>query len=193
MKEQTDKPQLFYEIELKAALTKQDYDRLDQLLNNDQRFKKFHTETIKTTRYQPGDVRLRISDKTCEIVCKKGLVTKICRKEVKIPIDSEEKLDYFDKVLEILEFKPDRSWLKHKQEFTYEMNGFEYVVCLQHIEDFAYILEVEFIADRDQSHLHSDNLHKILEELNVKLIDNERFLNRVEDFRAGKTTIDYQP
>ena len=89
-------PSSFYEIELKAILTPEDYQRLyDEL---PQRMRLINEETIHTTRYRPGDVRLRHSDRTLEIVCKQADVTRVSRKEVRIPLATREKLDYFEQL-----------------------------------------------------------------------------------------------
>ena len=42
------KPEIFYEIELKALLDEKGHQKLAKLLDNDARFKLFNTETIKT-------------------------------------------------------------------------------------------------------------------------------------------------
>ena len=62
---------------------------------------------------------------------------------------------------------------------------------MQHIENFAYLVEVEYLAEKDDSAKHEPNLMAILEELELKLIDSEKFLKRVEDYKAGEITINY--
>ncbi|MFA5188865.1 MAG: hypothetical protein WC460_05885 [Patescibacteria group bacterium] len=189
------KPENFYEIELKSVFDKAKYDQLNDYLNSNEKFKLFNTESITTEFYKADadktDIRLRNSDKTIELVCKKGLVTKICRKEIKIPLASMEHLEHLKQVLDFLPLEKQPKTLKHKQEFIYKFRDYDYCLCLQHIENFAYLLEVEFLADKDDSELHEPNLLAILKELGLELIDGEKFLKRVEDYKAGKITIDY--
>jgi len=174
------KPASFYEIELKSLLSKEQYEKLFEELP--QKMKLINEETIHTTRYRPGDLRLRHSDKTCEIVCKEGDVTKISRREVKIPLVSKEKINYFSQIFKLLDFRPDPSWTKHKKEFEYHFNGFSYIICLQHIEKFAYVLEVEFLSDEDNSHIHEPNLRAIFKELGCDPINPEDFLNKIQEY-----------
>ncbi len=189
------KPEIFYEIELKALLDKAEYDRLDDLLANDSRFRLFNTETIKTSFFkdkEKNDMRLRISDKTCEFVYKKGLVKEYCRKEIKIPLPDEETLEHFREVLRLLPFYAERGTIKHKKEYFYSYKGEEYVICLQHLEDFAYILEIEFLAENQEvSEYHIKNNQEILNELKLKVIDGEKFMKRLYHYIAGENTINW--
>lgn len=173
-------PESFYEIEMKALLSQKEYNRLYNELPNE--MKLINEETINTTRYYPGDLRLRHSDKTIEVVCKEGDPTKICRKEVRIPLSSKEKLDHFAQVFELMELKTHPSWVKHKREFEYNFKGHNYIICLQHIENFAYILEVEFLSEKDDSDFHEPNLKAIIEELGCEPIDPEDFSTRISQY-----------
>jgi len=188
-------PEIFFEIELKSVIDKDKYDQINQLLNQEEKFKKFNTESITTDFFKADndktDIRLRESDTTMEIVCKKGLVTKICRQEIRIPLASKEQLEHFRKIFLTMPLDRQPKTLKHKQEFTYTFKDYQYIICLQHIEDFAYLVEVEFLAEQDDSTLHEPNLMAILDELGLKLIDGPKFLKRVEDYKEGKVTINY--
>jgi hypothetical protein len=190
------KPESFYEIELKAIFDKAKYDELDKLLNTNEKYKLLNKETIATEFYKADqdktDVRLRNSDKTIEIVCKKGLVTRSCRKEIRIPLESMDHLDHFRMIFDLLPLTKNPKTIKHKQEFLYNFNGYDYVVCLKYIENFAYLMEVEFLAEQNDSAIHEPNLLKILEEFGLQLIDDVKFLKRVEDYKKGINTIDYE-
>ncbi len=173
-------PKSFYEIELKTLLTEEQFNRLHSELPK--KMKLINTESIHTTRYRPGDVRLRHSDKTTEIVCKDKDPTTICRKEIVIPLGSIKELEHFSQMLDLLEFKPDPPWLKHKKEFEHRMNGYSYVVCLQHIEKFAYIMEVEFLSQNDDSAIHEPNLRRIIKELGCEPIEPKDFADRINQY-----------
>lgn len=175
-----EQPSVFYEIELKSLLTEEQYRKLKE--NLPQRMKVINLETIHTTRYRPGDVRLRHSDKTLELVGKQGDATQICRKEIKIPLASKEKIDHLAQVFSLLELQPDPPWTKHKVEFEHKYNGFTYIVCLQHIENFGYILEVEFLSPNDDSRIHEPNLRKIIDELGCKPIEPQEFSKKIEEY-----------
>jgi len=180
-------PSSFFEIELKSLLTKEEYDRLFNELPK--KAKLINEETINTTRYRPGDVRLRHSDKTLEVVCKEGDPTKICRREVVIPLADKNQIDHFAQVFDLLQFKPDRPWEKYKLEFEHDYNGFKYILCLQNIKDFAYILEVEFISEEDTSHIHEPNLRAIISNLGLEPIEPAEFTRRIGEFMSGKKLI----
>jgi adenylate cyclase class IV len=190
------KPESFYEIELKAILDKVKYDELNQRLNSDPKFKLINAETIKTVFYKADaektDVRLRQSDKTIEIVYKRGLMTRICRREIKIPLASLAKLEYFIQIFDALPMEKQRPTIKHKQEFVYHFNGYDYVICLQYLEELAYVLEVEYLGEtEEESAIHEPNLHAILAELGLALMDGAKYTQRVNDYKTGKNVIDY--
>lgn len=170
-----------HEIELKALLTS---DQHSNLLNELPKTMTLINEgSIHTTRYRPKDIRLRYSDKTCELVFKDGDPTTLSRKEITIPLSSKEQLDSFSLLLDELGFKADPSWMKHKQEFKINFNGYDYVVCLQDIENFAKILEVEYMADnsKDQK-VHEPNMRKIIMNLGLEPINAEEFKEKINDY-----------
>lgn len=177
---------MFFEIEMKSLLTKEQYDRL--FIELPKKMKLINEETIHSTRYKPGDVRLRNSDKTIEIVCKEGDPTKVCRKEVVIPIDSKENLDSFKDVFELLGLTNDPPWTKYKLEFEVEFNGYTYIVCLQDIKNFAYILEVEFIDKVDSSDIHVPNLKQIILDLGCEPIEPKDFSFRIKEYITSNST-----
>jgi len=173
-------PKSFFEIELKALLSEEKYKKLTDELPK--KMKKINEEIIFTTRYRPGDIRLRHSDKTIEIVCKEGDPTKISRKEIVLPLPTKEYLEHFAQALEMLDFTFDPPWEKHKQEFMHKHKGYEYVVCVQHIKNFAYILEVEFLSENDDAHIHEPNLREIIESLGCEPINPEDFSKKIKAY-----------
>jgi adenylate cyclase class IV len=190
------KPEAFYEIELKAILTEEKYNELKKHLNSNDKFKLINTESIHTDFWKDkdrNDLRLRHSDKTIEFVFKKGLITKICRQEIKIPLLSMDYLMHWELVLDsMMTNNRERGTMKHKQEFIYEFKGYKYVICLQFIEKLARLLEVEFLAEREEeSVIHEPNLRMILAELGLTLIDGDKYMARVMDYVAGKDTLNY--
>ena len=50
---------------------------------------------------------------------------------------------------EYLSLDKQRHTIKHKQEFIYNFKGFDYIICLQYIEELAYILEVEYLGQAE--------------------------------------------
>jgi len=186
-------PESFYEIELKSLLDKEIYKFIKEKFAADQKFKHHNTERIETSFFKDdlkNDIRLRISDKTCELVYKKGLVNEFVRKEIKIPLAHSQKLEYLDEIFHNLEVRPERGTIKHKFEYLYNYNGYDYVVCLQYLEDFAYILEIEYLAKNEtEAELHVPNIKNIFQELNLQIINGEKFMERVYRYINGDNTI----
>jgi len=176
----TSKPSSSFEIELKALLTKDQYERLRRELPHTMRV--VDEDVVHTIRYRPGNVRLRFSGKMQEFVTKSGDPTKICSKEIVIPLESREQLDAFAESLAVLNFKPDPSWITHKQEFETQHKGRIYLISLQHIEKFAYILEVEIMCDTDESDKHELALRSIIKSLVCEPIDPRDFSDRIKQY-----------
>jgi hypothetical protein len=174
------KPESFFEIELKSLLNKNQYERLYQELP--QKFKIINKEKLFTTRFRPGDIRLRYSDKTWEIISKEGDPCQISRKEVKIPLQSKEHIKYFEEAFLLSKMQPDPTWEKDKMEFIYPLNGFQYIICLQHIHNFAYILEVEYLSESNDILIHEPNLRKIFVELNCQPINPKEFSEKIKEY-----------
>jgi len=173
-------PKSFYENELKSLLSLKDFKRLQKELPK--KGKLFNKEIIHTTRYRPGDIRLRYSDKRVEVLCKEGDVTTICRREVVYPLQNKEELKYFEEMFELIGLKKEPSWIKHRTQYKYLYKGNIYVIDLQHILDFGYILEVEILTNKKEIKKHEPNLRAIVKELGCEVIEPKDFLNRVNKY-----------
>ncbi len=169
-----------YEIEMKALLTEEQYIMLVQKLPAIS--KEINIETMHTTRFRPGDLRVRHSEKRNEIIFKDGDATTLSRKEITIPIESKEQLDKFEMMFKMLKYQADPSWTKHKKEYEYEYKGVTYVFSLQNIQNFAKILEVEVMADSDQADLYEDNMKAIIRDLGLEPINKEEFKEKIKDY-----------
>ena len=166
------------EIEIKSLLTKEKYKELKEILP--QKFKKIDEDFITTFRFKPKDIRIRFSDKISEIVFKDKDPTAVSRKEISINLkDKDECLKMID-LLRELGFKDDPSWTNEKEEFICFYDGFEYILSLQFIEDFAYLLEAEIVSDDPKKHI--PNLKKIISDLGCEPIDPEDFKERINNY-----------
>lgn len=87
-----------------------------------------------------------------------------------------------ERALNKLGFRSDPPWMVHKREFEYKLNGFTYVVCLQHIKNFAYLLEVEFLSEKDDTGLHEPNIRRIISELGCEPIEPESFSEKINNY-----------
>ncbi len=170
----------FYEIELKALLKKEQYEKLSELLQKE--YTKINDDVIHSTRYRPGDIRLRYSNRIFELVHKSGDPTCIFRKETKMSFDNKEDLDKMKDMFDELSLQTDPPWIKHKQEFEIELDGSKYTICLQDIKDFSYILEVEYLSDDENYILHERNIRSIFKKLKVEPIDPKDFNDRISRY-----------
>lgn len=177
-----NKPSEFYEIEIKSLLNKNKYDELLSFFRSE--YLEINDEIIHTTRYLPNDLRLRYSDKTFEVVYKDGTPTSICRKEIIVPLQDMNHLIYLEKIFLLEQYSKDRSWIKHKIEFEYPYGDYMYCLCLQHIYDFGYILEVEYINSVNDSNIHENNIREVMRKLNCKEIDSTSFTDKIHKFRV---------
>jgi len=171
---------MMHEIELKALLTEGQYSNISKKLVSE--LKLINKETVHTTRYRPGDIRLRFSDKMFEMVEKQGDPTHGSRKEKVTKIKNREAFEFKKTELEKKGYKADPSWITHKQEFIYQYNGFEYTICLQHTENFAYILEVEFMSKEKDNGLHEPNIRAIMLKLGLEPIVPEDFNRKIQEY-----------
>ncbi|VVB81932.1 Uncharacterised protein [uncultured archaeon] len=165
------------EIEIKALLTKEKYEELQKLLPK--KFKKVNEDVITTFRFKPKDVRIRYSDKINELVFKEGDPTKFSRKEVSINLKDRADAENMIAVLRELGFKDDPSWIKKKEEFVCNYNGFEYLLSLQFIENFAYLLEAEIMSDDEK---HIPNLKQIISSLGCQPIEPAEFNAKIDGY-----------
>ncbi|MBW2996589.1 hypothetical protein KY332_04800 [Candidatus Woesearchaeota archaeon] len=169
-----------HEIELKALLTPEQHKELIEKLSSE--FKLINEESVHTTRYKPGDIRLRFSHNMFEMVEKQGDVSQGSRKEKVTKLNNKEELELKRKELEEKGYEAYPSWITHKKEFMYPYNGFDYTLCFQHTENFAHILEVEFMTEEDDSAIHEPNIRAIMMKLGVKPINPEEFKEMIKDY-----------
>jgi adenylate cyclase class IV len=174
------------EIEIKALLSKEKYEALLKTLP--QRFKQIEQDSITTFRFRPKDIRVRYSSKLFELVMKDGDVTDVSRVEHTINLKDEDACKKMISALRFLDFKDDPSWMKHKSEFVCNFKGHDYVLSLQHIENFAYLLEAEIIMDKHDD-LHVQNLKELLKSLDCEPINTEEFKAKIQDYISNNSTI----
>ncbi|MBI2632433.1 hypothetical protein HYW75_05495 [Candidatus Pacearchaeota archaeon] len=177
----------FYEIEMKALISEEVYNHLRSELPRNHEL--LTEETTITTRYRPHDVRLRSSSTgKYEIIIKEGDPTSLCRQETIAYLKSEEDLEKLKASFPLIGFKPDPPWTKDKLEVRYNLNGYFYVVCVQHIKNFAYLLEVEHISKKDDSEIHRPNLERIIRDLGCVPLDPKELNAKISEFIASNRT-----
>jgi len=172
-----------HEIELKALLTEDQYNALHQELP--QRMQLTNDESMHTYKFESPDgkdLRIRYTDKQFEIVCKKGTCTDVSRREGTIQLTSREEAERVIQLFRMIGFKESPSWITQKRELQHEFNGFTYNVCLQNIENFACILEVEFVSKEDVAHIHEPNIRAIIKELGHEPVNPEEFGLRIKKY-----------
>ena len=165
------------EVEIKALLSEQKYGELCELLPK--KFTKVNEDVITTTRFRPNYILVRHSDKIREIVFKDGNPTSVSRNELSINLKDRGDCEKTIALLKQLGFKNDPAWVKRKQEFVCKYGGFEYTLSLQHVENFAYLLEAEIMLEEEDDALHVENLKKVLESLGCQPIEPDEFNARI--------------
>ncbi len=166
------------EIEIKALLSEQRYDHLRQILP--QKFRKINEDRITTIKFKPRDVRVRYSDKLREVVFKDTDPTKFSRKEISINLKDIDDCHNMVSLLTEMGLEQHPSWTTTKEEFICETGGHEYTLSLQHIPNFAYILEAEIIAD--DADVHIPNLKYILSSLGCEPLDAVEFKKKINEY-----------
>lgn len=172
-----------YEIEIKSLLSEEQYDslvnklpKIMNLLNKES----LHTQKFKSN---DNDIRLRHSKDKFELVHKEGFATDLTRKELTINLESRNEIDNFAKLLKSLSFTEEPSWITHRMDFEHMYDDHTYLISLQHTENFAKILEVEFIANnKDHIQFHEDKIKKIISELGCEPIEPNKFKNKISEY-----------
>ncbi|MBW2965026.1 hypothetical protein KY363_06220 [Candidatus Woesearchaeota archaeon] len=168
------------EVEIKSLLTEDRYRYLKTLLPH--RFTKINEDSVTTIKFRPTDVRVRYSARMREVVFKgKDDPAAVERPEFSIPLKDMDDVDKMVKLLENVGLSQHPSWTTHKEEFATSIDGHDYTLSLQHIENFAYILEAEAMTDEPE--LHIPKLKKLLSGLGCEPIDPDDFVERVNEYR----------
>ncbi|MBT3814297.1 AAA family ATPase [Candidatus Woesearchaeota archaeon] len=176
-------PKKVHEIEIKCLLTPEEYRCLDRELNEG--YQPLCKETVETLKFTPGDHRVRIREGETtkyEVVIKEGDVVDHVRTEYSIHLEDEIMAEQVREGFASEGMGTDPKWVKHKQEFAAQMGGYDYVICLQEIENFGYLLEVEKMSSVDDSHIHVPNLKQIISNLGLEPIGPHEFQERVKDY-----------
>lgn len=167
----------FYEIELKALITKEQYDKFSEILPKE--YTKVNDDLIHSIRYRPGDIRLRYSNRIFELVHKTGQENKICKKETKIYFDNVDEFNNMKSIFSDLKILCDAEINIHKQDYEILLDEFRYIICLQNIKDYAYVLEVEYLNEDENYLIHERNIRSIFKRLNIQPIDPKEFNDRL--------------
>lgn len=169
-----------HEIEIRAVLTEQKYEELKKLLP--QKFKQVNNDTITTVRFRPKDVRVKYSNKGCEFVCKDEDVMKFSRNELTVKLSSEKDGKAMEEALKRLGFNHDPPWIKEEHDFVCEFEGNKYSLCLQHIRNFAYVLEAEIVCEDNEEEKHVPVLKKLLSSLGCEPIGIQEYRAMINDY-----------
>jgi hypothetical protein len=167
------------EVEIKALLTEEKYRYLKTLLPH--KFSKINEDNITTVKFLPQDVRVRYSDKFREVVFK-GMddPTALARKEISIPLQTTEDCQNMIELLKGLGLQQHPGWTTERADFLCEFGDHEYTLSLQHIPNFAYLLEAEIISENPDKHI--PNLKKILSNLGCEPLDPDEFKEKIKEY-----------
>lgn len=171
-----------YEIEMKVLLTKEQYENLQKELPK--KFKQIKKETTHTHIFlhNLNDIRLRHTDKKWELVHKIGESTDTTRPETITSLNSKDEFNNLLNLFKILKLEQYPSWKKHETIFIQQHNNYKYTISLQEIKDFAHILEVEFMSNKDDSNIHIPNIKQIIKNLGLEPIDKEKFNQKINNY-----------
>lgn len=180
----SEEPKLCYEIELKALLSEHDHDHLCRTLPL--HMYEVEDASVHTIRYRPGDCRLRRSTSNSsselEFVCKEHDPTVISRRELRLPLVDKTQYRAFQRIMKEAGMTADPPWMKRKREFVCQEQCFPYVVCLQNIDHFGYLLEVEALCDTNDVEIHEPRLRAIFKMLGCQPINPADFLAKIDAY-----------
>ena len=168
------------EIEIKALLTKDKYNYLRTLLPH--RYTKINEDNVTTVKFRPKDVRVRFSDKINEVVFKDTDPTKFSRKEISIGLKGIDECNAMIELLKAVGLEEHPRWTTQRADFICEHEGHEYTLSLQHIPNFAYILEAEALCDSDDPEKHIPNLKRMLSSLGCEPLDPDEFRQKIQEY-----------
>lgn len=173
-----------FEIEMRAVLSKEKYDSL--LKELPEKMELVKNETLITEKFlekeKQIDIRFRHSKKRFEIVCKKGKDATVSRQEITIPLISKKEGEHFLKILELLELKRVPPWTTHRNDYKYEFKEYKYSVSLQHVENFEYVLEVEYFGEEHEKKVQEPILKEIIESFGCKPTSEEEIRKKVKQY-----------
>ncbi len=171
---------MVHEIEVRAVLTEQRYNELKKELP--QKFKQVDKDTITTVRFRPRDVRVKYSNQGCDFVYKDEDVMKFSRNEITVKLASDKDGKAMEEALKKLGFKHDPPWIKEEQDFVCELDGHTYSLCLQHIVNFAYVLEAEIVCEKNEEEKHVPNLKALLASLGCEPIGVQEYRSMINEY-----------
>ncbi len=169
----------FYELELKALLTKEQYDFLLTYLSKD--YTKLDDDVVYNKRYRPGDIRLRYSNRVFELVKKELINEYVCKKTV-FSFDNKDDFDKMQDVFDNLQLLSEPTSIKHNQDFKFILDGFNYIVSLQDIKNFTYFIEIKIQIDDENFIIHEMNIKSIFKRLNLEPINPKEFSNLIAQY-----------
>jgi adenylate cyclase class IV len=174
-----------YEVELRGALTRDEYQSLDSFLSDHGEFKvalrRFLIHYSSTSNDipshdEPLDVRLRVTNGTPEIIVKIGEFGGKHRKEGSVLLEAGQ----FDRAIEVLNmlgFRKGIGAFRDIRRYMYE--GVEF--SLVEVPGYAYFYEAEKVVSINQvEDAHSEVL-ALLNELELGHFDKHEFYDFLDD------------
>jgi predicted adenylyl cyclase CyaB len=157
------------EVELRAFLSDELFDSLEQYLNNSCTF---ISKEKQITYYLDFDVdtRIQISEKKSRIWQKLGVIHDDSRKEIDIPLQKEDGLNMLE-LFKNLGSKIKIAWFRERKSFTKGVLKIE----LDNTIGYGKILEVEILCKENEVENSKKIIQNYFKELGVEISSKELF------------------
>jgi len=157
------------EAEIRAFLTKEQYDKMILFFNKNAKHIK---KDYQITYYFTGDVDLRIqkNDFFSKIWLKGGKLHDDSREETEV-VCKKEDFEKFEKIFKTLGHEIKIKWFRDRHEF--EWNNIS--VMVDYTKGYGYILELEKMCSEDEKENAIKMLKEKMEELGIAITPKEEF------------------
>lgn len=167
------------EVEVRAFVTKKEYERLLGFFRKSSKFvKEDNQETIYYDCEE--DLRIQKNNFTSKIWLKGGRLHDDFREETEIHMERSN-YNKLQILFRRLGYKQEIKWIRDRKEFNW--NGI--VVCLDYTIGYGYILELEMMSSKKDKDKKLEILRKELRNLRIKETPKEDFDKAYQDYKKN--------
>lgn len=167
------------EVEIRAFITKQEYEKLLDFFNKNAEFVK---QEFQETHYldSSADLRIQKNSNTSKIWMKSGKIHDDSREEIEVYTDGEN-FEKLKKIFENIGLNTEIIWLRKRKQFNWD----NIKICLDETKGYGYIIELEKMSTPELQGETLDLLKSKFQELEIAETPKEIFREKYNHYKEN--------
>lgn len=170
------------EVELRSFIDKDEYNRLQQLLDSQAtRVSDEHEQNIHFRGSH--DLRMQYGNHP-KVWLKKGVMHDNARKEIELHLEHDQ-IKTLHTILSELGYKEESVWIRHRKKYTWEGT----TICLDYTKGYSHIVELERCCTPEEQEQELQILQQQCEKLGITPTPQHEQQQRLEHYKQHWKTL----